>query len=406
MIDLLTRPDAQLEEGSFHHTFAAWRQPTIFHSQLDFWRRGFAPLARIESRWSEGQRAGALAVGENGRGCRIHVDTGAEPGPVIGVAPDIEGLEIRKTSDGRDPALVEAASSVSLEYGDKTWVLDRTRSLPDVLALMGPGAWVAVAHYQGKDVGVAGTSIRPVRLSQRDTCLEYTWLLRVDRSARGIGINEALRASHFSQMPHVEAVIGHIHSENRALDRKIPNRWPTAVHRALLDCRKLASGCPAIRETTTRDLAEVAKVLNDRKSAEFLYRPYSTSDLQERLSRAPSYTVEDLLNLGGATIGVWRARDVWRDPSGREPARVIAHVADAAVAPGAEEDVEPLLRACCERLADDGFTHLAWYGSAETRGINRVRALADSVESHEIFTGAGVPPPPEGAAVHVDPIYF
>ena len=404
-VSLLSDPTLGMDRDSFLESFQEWRFPAQLVTKIAMWRRTVAPLEGVESRHSDGSKAYAIATGRNGARCRISVDCQTRPGPVIEVGPEIDGLEIRITADPSDPAVLDAAGNVELRYGERTLLLDRTSSLPDAMRLMGPRAQVAVAERHGEPVGVVASSIRPARWKSLNIDLEYSWLLRVKPAARGIGLGPALRSAHVAQMPYVDGVIGHIQTDNRAMDRQLPDRWPTSVRRAFFDCRALASERVPDQPTAAADLPAVAETLNRRRAEEALYRPVGGEELSARLTRAESYTPADVTHFGGATLGVWRARDIWRDADGAEPDRVLAHIADVGVELGAEEDLLALVRTRCAELADEGFTHLAWYGSDLTHGADVLLPHAEFVESHDVFSG-GILPAISGVPIHVDPVYF
>jgi hypothetical protein len=80
---------------------------------------------------------------------------------------------------------------------------------------------------------------------------------------------------------------------------------------------------------------------------------------------------------------------------------------DYAFAPGAQGELEALLRAWCGWLAPRGMDTLVIYTSPASVGSERLRALARATGEYFMWTpGIPVPPGAQDRGLYVDAVYF
>jgi hypothetical protein len=80
---------------------------------------------------------------------------------------------------------------------------------------------------------------------------------------------------------------------------------------------------------------------------------------------------------------------------------------DYAFAPGAEAELEALLRAWCGRLAGEGFDSLVIYSSPASPGADMLARLGGGAERFFMWTpGIAVPDGAEARGLYVDAAYF
>jgi hypothetical protein len=189
-----------------------------------------------------------------------------------------------------------------------------------------------------------------------------------------------------------------------------PNKWPQTIDRVLLDCAALAA--PRVgRPATAADAGEIVARLNAFHDAEEMFVPYTVETFTARMDRAPDLYAWDRVWLtDGALVGAWAHGDALRavtQTAGVQTVSKSGVVLDYAFAPGAEDQLEALLRAWCARLAGEGVDSLIVYTSPASPGGERIRSLAREVGGFFMWTpGVAVP---EGAAtrgLYVDAVYF
>lgn len=211
----------------------------------------------------------------------------------------------------------------------------------------------------------------------------------------------------------VDGSCGYISVRNAAMQRGFahtPNKWPVRVLRAQLSCDALAVasvGRPATRE----DASRIVEVLNACHEAEEMYNPYTTEALIARLERAPSqYSWERMWVSGRAVVGVWPAGEsirVFIESKGQRRESRRGLVLDYGFLPGAEDELERLLRAWCAWLAERRLDTLSVFTSERSPGYELLIDLATDIEPYDVWT-PGIPPP-EGVderGLYVDQIYF
>ena len=142
-----------------------------------------------------------------------------------------------------------------------------------------------------------------------------------------------------------------------------------------------------------------------------MFVPYTEASFSARMSRAPDlYGWDKVWMTEGALVGVWPAGNALRsitETNGVRTVTVPAVVLDYAFAPGAETELEALLRAWCAWLAARGMDTLVIYTSPAAAGAEQLRGLARATGEFFMWTpGIAVPPDAEARGLYVDAIYF
>jgi len=193
--------------------------------------------------------------------------------------------------------------------------------------------------------------------------------------------------------------------------RRAPNRWP--VTPLWLHCRVDAiAGPPVGRSCVPADAADIAAMLNAVHGREHMYVPATPERLRRRLSRgAAQYSWSNLWRTERAVVGVWlqgeRIVSILRRFDGTVVERRGAAVLDYGCLPGAEDELEALLRAWAGALAARRFASLSLFTWPGAPLEPLLRALADGVEAFDFWTPQ-VPVPDDAweRGVYVDPVYF
>ncbi|HLY80621.1 MAG TPA: hypothetical protein VKQ70_14670, partial [Caulobacteraceae bacterium] len=183
---------------------------------------------------------------------------------------------------------------------------------------------------------------------------------------------------------HVDGSNAYISVDNLGMQHgfaNTPNKWPQVVHRIPLDCAALA-GPAAGRPATAADADEIAARLNACHDAEEMFVPYTAESLARRMSRAPDlYGWDRVWMSDRALVGAWAFGDALRmitEIGGERTVSRSGVVLDYACAPGAEGELEALLRAWCGRLAGEGFDTLVIYSSPASPGAALLDRLGDA----------------------------
>ena len=189
-----------------------------------------------------------------------------------------------------------------------------------------------------------------------------------------------------------------------------PNKWPQVVCRIPLDCAALA-GAPAGRPATVADAGEIVQRLNAFHDAEEMFVPYTAESFAARVQRAPDlYGWDKILITDRALVGVWPAGAALRSVAETGGVRTVttpAVVMDYAFTPGAETELEALLRAWCAALVPAGIDTLVTYTSPASTGAALINGLGRA--TGEFFTWTPGIKVPEGSArrgLYTDAAYF
>jgi hypothetical protein len=189
-----------------------------------------------------------------------------------------------------------------------------------------------------------------------------------------------------------------------------PNKWPQIIHRSPLDCAALA-GPPAGRRATPADAEAIVARLNAFHDAEEMFVPYTVASFTARMTRAPDLYAWDRVWLTDrAVVGAWAFGDALRAVTEIGGVRSVSRsgvVLDYAFEPGAEDDLEALLRGCCGNLAAGGFDTLVIYSSPASPGAALLERLGRDTERFFMWTpGIAVPDGAERRGLYVDAVYF
>jgi hypothetical protein len=212
---------------------------------------------------------------------------------------------------------------------------------------------------------------------------------------------------------HVDGSNAYISVENLAMQHGFagtPNKWGQVVQRILLDCAALA-GPPVGRPATPADAAMIATRLNACHGDEEMFVPYTAEGVAARLSRAPDlYGWDRIWLTDRALVGAWPAGDAQKvitTVGGQRSVSVSAIVLDYAFEPGAETELEALLRAWCGWLAARGMDTLVIYSSPASPGSQLLAGLARATDAFFMWTpGIPVPPGAETRGLYTDAVYF
>jgi hypothetical protein len=187
-----------------------------------------------------------------------------------------------------------------------------------------------------------------------------------------------------------------------------PDRWSFHALRGVLRCDDLA-GQAAGRPATPGDAARIVEILNTCHAGEEMYRPYTIDTLRSRLERAPElYGWEQVWLTDRAVVGVWPAglRVTREDDDGTRREAVRASVLDHGFLPGADDELESLLRAWCGWLAERGTNELAIYTSEGSPNYGVVSRLASEVDVYDFRMGVAEPAGAKERGLYVDAVYF
>lgn len=212
---------------------------------------------------------------------------------------------------------------------------------------------------------------------------------------------------------HVDGSNAYISVDNLGMQHgfaNTPNKWPQVAHRIPLDCAALA-GPPAGRPATPGDVDEIVAQLNRCHDAEEMFVPYTAESFTRRMTRAPDLYAWDALWLTDrAVVGVWAFGNALRAITEVGGVRTVSRsgaVLDYAFEPGAEDELEALLRAWCGRLAAGGFDTLVIYSSPASPGAHRLERLGRDTERFFMWTpGIAVPEGAQNRGLYVDAVYF
>ncbi|HEY1750920.1 MAG TPA: hypothetical protein VGG29_06635 [Caulobacteraceae bacterium] len=189
-----------------------------------------------------------------------------------------------------------------------------------------------------------------------------------------------------------------------------PDKWDQIVQRVELDCAALA-GPMTGRPATSADAGEIAARLNAFHGPEEMFVPYDADGFARRVERAPDlYGWDKVWLTDGALVGVWPAGRALRsvtETGGVQTVSTPGVVMDYAFAPGAEAELEALLRAWCGALTAQGIDTLIIYTSPASSGSALINGLGRA--TGDFFTWTPGIHVPEGASqrgLYTDAAYF
>ena len=272
---------------------------------------------------------------------------------------------------------------------------------------------VGLASVDGVPAAISCGAERVVRVGGALKKLVTVSHLRVLPEHQPKGLWGAANSVLNKYWDHVDGSQAYIAVDNLGMQHGFqgtPDKWDQIVQRVELDCAALA-GPKAGRAATPADAAEIASRLNAFHDAEELFVPYSAASLAARVTRAPDlYGWDNVWLTDGAVVGVWPAGQALRnvtETGGSQTVSMPGVVMDYAFTPGAEAELEALLRAWCGALAPTGLDTLVIYTSPASPGSAPINGLGRA--TGDFFTWTPGIPVPQGAGqrgLYTDAAHF
>jgi len=322
-----------------------------------------------------------------------------------------EDTVIRPAVAADGAALNDLEVRAPMQLGSTTVTYDRGEDFLGFGRLMGDNICF-VAERQGQLVGLACGALHRVRIGGSDYSVMLLHHLRVPIEHRKGGFFSALNGRVFSAFEgRTDGAYGYTALEN-AEGMRIggPGTWSVGVSRCVLDCATVAALARAGhgRPATSADAPTIVEILNRAHEREEGYLPHTVESFAERMARAPElYTWEHVLIGDGAVLGVWPAGlKVTTEHDGAVGTAVRGVVLDHGFVPGAEDELERLLRAWCAHLVDLGHTEVTFITSEGSPAHPIVTSLARHIDPFSFRMSV---PEPEGTrerGLYVDAIYF
>ena len=325
------------------------------------------------------------------------------------------GVTTRHATDADGPTLRDLERRSAVETGGVSVYYDRGDDYFAQQRLM-PQHFSSVAEYENRIVGVSSDALCGIRVAGTEYRATYRFHLRIDPGARGLGILPALNASQSALLMGsgrpLPIAFMFVAAENEQMlaaagPEQNAGRWETRVERLVIPCRSVA-GPPFGRPAEAQDAPRIADLLSASHAAEELALGFDAAWVEERLTRSPrDYSFGNVILSGCAVLGVWDSglRMVRKDAGGSVETRT-ATVLDWGFEPGAEAEMESLIRSACSTLASAGVDDLVTFSSPPSRGRVLLAGLARSVEPFLVRTGGLMPRDDARNGVYVDPIYF
>lgn len=318
-----------------------------------------------------------------------------------------EGVVLREAVPEDAPQLVELERRSPIAIGDATVAYDRGDDFFAFARLMEETHNLVIEEH-GKVAAFHCGALHRVRISGTEYAAMLAHHSRVPKEHQGKGFFNALNNRVFEWYEgRMDVALAYVAVDNTRAGRLGgPGAWSVRALRGLLQCRTLA-GPQAGRTATPDDAAKIVDILNRCHEREEAYLPYTAESFAARLQRAPElYSWANLWLTERAVVGVWPAGlSVIREEGGRSET-VRATVLDHGFLPGADDELEQLLRAWCASLAERGTDELALMTSEGSPNHALVQRLASRIDAFDFRMGA---PEPEGTAergLYVDPVYF
>ena len=322
-------------------------------------------------------------------------------------------FEIRDATEGDAAVLAEIERRSPIEQGDRSICFDRgddyfaaTRFMEDVT--------VVIASVNGVPAAAGCGALHKVKIGGVLHPIVSLLHFRVLPEHQRKGLNDELTGRALSKYQNrIDGTLSFIEVDNVANQHAaayLPNKWTNTVLRLHLPCAALA-GPATGRSATPADAPAIAEILNSCHEREELFVPYGAESLRSRLERAPKqYSWDRVWMTDSCVVGVWPAGESIKVVINFKGTRIESRrglVLDYGFMPGAEDELEGVLRAWCARLAESGLDTLAMFTSPASPGSELLCLLASHVEPFNVWT-PGIPEPPGSAerGIYVDPIYF
>ena len=319
------------------------------------------------------------------------------------------GTVVRFANPG-DSAALAAIARVPVDLGDATVTIDRG---PDFLApfRLAEDSTVVVAEVDGEPIGMYSGALHPAVVGgETRQMLALHQCRLVPGHQRGGLFSDMARVLMESYAHRYDVAHTYIHPDNATARRlTVVDPWSVRPLRAVLPCER-GAGPAAGRPATERDADDIAAALNALHRHEEMYLPFDAASLAARLARATDlYGWDDIIIGDGAVVGMWPLGEsrCWNPATGPARPSTRAWVMDYGCLPGAEAELQRLLRDRCRVAGELGMTHVGVFTSEPSPSRALLEPLADDFEPYD-FRTAFLAEPPEAASrgIHVDPIYF
>ena len=322
-------------------------------------------------------------------------------------------LVVREAVEADAAVLADIELRSPIEMGDTWMTFDRSADYFAAARLMDE-VTVVVAEVDGTPAAVEWAAWHRARIGGVDYRLAVYIHLRVAAEHQRKGLWGAMARKLGEKYPPEITDCGYACGAraNAAIQHGFKGRprWSVGPYRALIRASEQAG--PAFgRAASAADLEQIVELLNRSRGQEEMYFPYDADSLRARLERAPDlYSWDRVWLTDNAVLGVWPAGDQIRvvtESNGQRQAARHGLVLDYGYLPGAEAELEQLLRAWCGWLADHGHSHLSIFTSEGSRGYPVIQKLAEHLERFDLWTPPI--PEPEGAArngIYIDQVYF
>ena len=379
--------------------------------------------------------ANVILACPNGRRWNLKATIEAEPPHRVGwVDLDralLDGMELREATEADDAAIAEVCRNTEIVLRGSTVTIDPGPSYWASVRLMEHPTVLVVTHH-GRVVAVHCGVFYPIVYGGEPQFMSQILHSRVLKDYAGMGLWSVMnrRLVNASRAHREESArsgsktfengCAYFATENDATRRLngAQSMWSFSPLRVVLRCAELGNGSEdgvGWRHAEPSDAARIAELCNALHAGSELFAPYTAASLRDRLERAPDvYTWRNLLLSERAVVGVWNAgrihtrRTLAEDGTVAKEARTVRGIVlDHGCEPGAEAELEALLRVAARRSGSAGMTDLSIFTSTGTRTFGWLPALGAEIEQYELSTP--YTPEPSGAAdrgLYVDQIYF
>lgn len=327
----------------------------------------------------------------------------------------LANVTIRVATEADGPLLADVERRSPLKLGESWLVLDRGDDYFAAARLM-EDVTVLLAEVDGVPAGVLCGALHWAPIGGVERRLVYVHHARIPPEFQRSGVGRLLAAKLTEAFAsrEIDSQYWYISPENapsQAFTSAAPNRWSARPVYATVGCLE-NRGAPYGRPATPVDAAAIVAILNACHAGEEMFLPYTVESFGARMGRAPAqYSWDRVWLAGGAVVGVWSTGESLSvrltTASGETSVTRSAAVLDYGFLPGAEAELQSLLRAWCGRVLERGMTELTIFTCPGTRSWPVVERLASSLRPFDFWT-PGIPEP-EGAAeqgLYVDHIYF
>lgn len=323
-------------------------------------------------------------------------------------------VTVREATEADGPALAGVERRCPIVLGDRSIAFDRGDDYFAFARLMDEPT-VVVGLVDGVPAAINCGGLRSALIGGIERRIMVAVHTRVLPEHQGKGLWGAVSRVFGEKYPPGarDGSCGYVSVDNAAMQKgfaNTPNKWPLHVLRMQLDCASLAVPS-AGRPATPADARRIVELLNICHEGEELYLPYTVESLAARLQRAPKqYSWERVWLTDRAVVGVWPAGEGIRviiESNGERSESRRGLVLDYGFLPGAEDELERLLRGWCGWLAERGMDTLSIFTSENSRGYEMLRGLASTIEAFDCWTpGIAVPAGAEHRGLYVDQAYF